>query len=189
MFSLIAYTYALVWIQKHPTTFLIVVGVLCLLISSHIRKNKKRRAAAYQQALKEQKEEEYRKARLQKIAVQSASKEVTFRVAGVTFDNDDGSSRQEILRHLRFRDEPYVDEDAELMVNFVESEYEGQLAIEVWINDYQVGHVPKSKISQVKAAMDSHAWTVDSCSIYGGSRDESGEKHSYGCEISLSWAS
>ena len=113
---------------------------------------------------------------------------VTFKVAGVTFDNDDGSSRQDILRHIKFRDDPYATPDEDILVDFVESDYNGELALEVTLNGYQVGFVPRPMIRKVKAAMDSHAWTVDSLSIYGGSTDDTGEKHSYGCEISLSWA-
>ena len=73
------------------------------------------------------------------------------------------------------------------MLDFVESEYDGQLAIEVHINGYQVGFVPKTLVRKVKAAMDSYAWTVDGYSIYGGSMEEYGEKHNYGCEITISW--
>ena len=114
--------------------------------------------------------------------------ECTFRVAGVTYDNDDGESRQEILRHLKFEDEPYYDPDDEPMVGLMETSFNNELAIEVAINGYQIGFVPRQKISQVKTALDSYAWTVDKCSIYGGSIDSTGEKHSYGCEITISWA-
>lgn len=111
----------------------------------------------------------------------------SFRVAGVTFDNDDGSSRQDILRHIKFRDNPYASPDEDILVDFVESDYNGELALAVTLNGYQVGFVPRTMIRKVKAALDSHAWTVDSCTIYGGSTDGAGEKHSFGCEISISW--
>lgn len=123
-----------------------------------------------------------------KPAASPAMRECTFRVAGVTFENDDGTSRQEILRHLKFEDEPYYDPDDEPMVGLMETSFNNELAIEVAINGYQIGFVPRQKISQVKAALDSYAWTVDKCNIYGGSIDSTGEKHSYGCEITISWA-
>ena len=116
-------------------------------------------------------------------------RECTFRVAGVTFENDDGENRQEILRHLKFRDEPYAEPDTDLTLDLVETTFEDELAIEVHINDYQIGFVPRNKVNEVKSAMDSYAWTVDKCNIYGGSIDSTEEKHSYGCEITISWAS
>ena len=113
---------------------------------------------------------------------------VSFKVAGVSYDNDDGTSRQEILRHLKFRDEPYASPDEDLMLDFIKTEFDGQLAIEVQINGYQVGFVPRAYIKQVEAAIDSFAWSVDDYAIYGGNIGDDGEKHNYGCNISISWA-
>lgn len=117
-------------------------------------------------------------------------RETTFRVAGVTFDNDDGTSRQEILRGLRWRESPYAsgDDDLTLTTAFFETEYIGQPAIEVHINDYMIGHVPKSRIPDVSAAIASCSCTVDDVAIYGGGYDDDGIRHSYGCEITISWA-
>lgn len=123
-----------------------------------------------------------------KPAASPAMRECTFRVAGVTFENDDGTSRQEILRHLKFRDEPYAEPDTDLTLDLVETTFEDELAIEVRLNDYQIGFVPRNKISQVKAALDSCAWSADEYSIYGGLKDEDGSRHPFGCEITISWA-
>ena len=114
-------------------------------------------------------------------------KTISFRVAGVTFDNDDGTSRQDILRHLHFGDAPYADDPEDLDVDFVETDYHGDPAIEVHINGYQVGHVPKGKVNAMLKAIASHADTVDSVRIIGGGRKEDGERISYGCEIEVSY--
>lgn len=117
----------------------------------------------------------------------SEEKTIRFRVAGVTFDNDDGTSRQDILRHLYFGDAPYADDPEDLDVDFVETDYHGDPAIEVHINGYQVGHVPKGKVNAMLKAIASHADTVDSVRIIGGGRKEDGERMSYGCEIEVSY--
>ena len=113
--------------------------------------------------------------------------ETTFKVAGVTFKNEDGTKRQTILRHLKFGDEPYVDPDREMTLDLVETTFDDELAIEVRLNGYQVGFVPRNKISQVKAALDSVSWSPDTYNIYGGFTDEDGNRHPFGCEITISW--
>ena len=117
----------------------------------------------------------------------SEEKTISFRVAGVSFDNDDGTSRQDILRHLHFGDAPYADDPEDLDVEFIETDYQGDPAIEVHINGYQVGHVPQEKVSAMLKAIASHADTVDSVRIIGGGRTEDGERISYGCEIEVSY--
>ena len=115
------------------------------------------------------------------------SHEITFRVAGTSFSNDDGTGRQEILRGLKFGDAPYSS-GADPDVDIEETSYNGELALAVTVNGFQVGFVPKQNISQVKKALDSFAWTADTCRIIGGGTSSSGERMSYGCEITISWA-
>ena len=107
---------------------------------------------------------------------------ITFRVAGTTFDNDDGTSRQEILRHLKFGDEPWADGPEDLTGTLEETDYNGETAFAVLVNGYQVGNVPRANIKQVAAALE-HVSTcyVSSVRILGG-RDLS-----YGCEITLEY--
>lgn len=112
---------------------------------------------------------------------------ITFRVAGTTYDNDDGSSRQEILRHLKFGDAPYAEDPDDLLVTIEETSFDGDLALAVYINSYQIGYVPKSKISQVKKALDSYAWTTDAVSIIGGGQSQEGKPLSWGCSITISY--
>lgn len=68
-------------------------------------------------------------------------------VAGVTFDNEDGTPRQKILKDLKV-----TGGDAEL--NLEEYEYKGAPAIRILVNDMCVGNIPKSRVSEVSAVMD-----------------------------------
>ena len=112
----------------------------------------------------------------------------TFRVAGVTFDNDDGESRQEILRHLKFGDAPWADDPDDLVGHIMETTFEGEQAFEVLVNDYQVGNVPKSHIKKVASAMQHiGTFSVSSVRIAGGGRGQDGTPLSYGCEITVDY--
>ena len=113
---------------------------------------------------------------------------VTFRVAGTTFDNGDGTSRQDILRHLKFGDAPWADDPDDLTATLEEETFEGEPAFAVLINGYRVGSVPKKMIPQVQKAQE-HVATcfVSSVRILGGGTSEDGKQLSYGCEITLEY--
>ena len=115
------------------------------------------------------------------------SHEITFRVAGTSFSNDDGTARQDILRALKFGDAPYSS-GSDPDVDIEETTFDGELALAVTVNGFLIGFVPKSSISKVKAALDSFAWTADACRVIGGGNSATGEPLSYGCEITVSWA-
>lgn len=72
----------------------------------------------------------------------------TFNVVGVTFDNDDGSSRQDILEE-NFENDP-IDEC--FLVPYI---YEGEDAISVrnWCNE-MVGNISRTDVAQVRCLMD-----------------------------------
>lgn len=111
---------------------------------------------------------------------------ITFRAAGTTFDNDDGTSRQEILRGLKFGEAPWADDPDDLIGAIEETQYNGSLAYEVLVNGYQVGMVPQSLVSKVRQAK-AHVATccVSSVRILGGGTGDDGRPLSYGCEITL----
>lgn len=113
---------------------------------------------------------------------------VTFRVAGTTFVNDDGTSRQEILRHMKFGDEPWADDPEDLAVTIEEETFDGELALAVYVNDYQVGYVPKNLIQKVKRARQNVASCyVSDVKITGGGIAEDGRELSYGCTVTLEY--
>ena len=68
-------------------------------------------------------------------------------IAGVTFDNDDGTSRQKILKDLKVT-------GGDAYLNLEEYEYKGAPAIRVLVNDMCVGNVPKARVAEVAAVMD-----------------------------------
>ena len=113
---------------------------------------------------------------------------VSVRVAGVTFDNEDGTSRQDILRHLRFGDSPWADDPDDLVATLEETTFDGALAFAVLVNGYQVGFVPKASVSKVAEAQQHPATCfVSSVRITGGGMSEDGARLSYGCEITLEY--
>lgn len=68
-------------------------------------------------------------------------------LAGVTYKNDDGSSRQAILKDIKARD---GDADLELE----EYEYKGKPAIRVLVDGECVGVIPRNHVSEILEVMD-----------------------------------
>ena len=63
----------------------------------------------------------------------------TLKVKGVTYDNDDGTSRQEILEDIKLRRDPFR---RGLHLSLEEYDYEGRPAYHVKVNGYIIGTVP-----------------------------------------------
>ena len=111
---------------------------------------------------------------------------LTFRVAGTSFKNSDGSSRQTILRHLKFGDSPWADDPDRLTVTIDETSFDGQLALAVSVNGYQIGFVPKKDIATVEEVwQSSEKFRIVDVKIIGGGKTDDGDPLSYGCEITL----
>lgn len=72
-----------------------------------------------------------------------------FKVAGVTFQNEDGSSRQRHLRSLM--DEIEIDDAPE--VELVPYKFKGEDAIRVVANHVCIGNVPAKKVDEVQALL------------------------------------
>lgn len=111
----------------------------------------------------------------------------TFRVAGTTFSNPDGSSRQTILRHMKFGDEPYAHGQDPLEVGISPVTFEGAPAFEVHINGYMIGYVPKKYIEKMETISEAEDCTIKHVAIIGGGSTEDGDPISYGCEITLTY--
>lgn len=102
------------------------------------------------------------------------------KVTGVTFNNDDGTSRQLILRKLHFHDSPF-NEYADVEIK--QYEFKGQPAYGVYVNNMQIGNIPAELIS----FMQDNIGRIESISyidVYGGGQKD-GEPISYGCKITL----
>lgn len=66
--------------------------------------------------------------------------------AGVTFEN-----RQEILKQIYKKKPPF---DKQLNIEFRGVDFEGELAIEIWINNHMVGYVEKKRINEFVKHME-----------------------------------
>ena len=97
-----------------------------------------------------------------------------FKVVGVTFKTGH-KSRQTALRRIHFNDEPYETVDIQIK----EYDYEGELALGVYANDFQVGNIAKADINRVSSLL-SDDYTIYDYKIYGG-----GDKN-WGMSITLS---
>lgn len=120
-------------------------------------------------------------------SAQPSTKVLSFKVAGVTYQNDDGTDRQTILRHLYFKDKPYADEDGTVTAEIKETDYKGEPAYAVFMNGYQIGFVPKAKIPDVKEALDHDDVVVNGARVTGGGHTDDGEQINYGCLVSLKY--
>lgn len=70
-----------------------------------------------------------------------------FKIAGVTFDNEDGTSRQANLKKLYSNFNKGITEiNGESSINFVPYEYKGEKAIGIEICGLEVGNVPANKV-------------------------------------------
>ena len=74
-------------------------------------------------------------------------------VAGVTFHNPDGESRQEIIKNIieSHTDHNYYSGSGKLVVTTYHNPETGfdEPAIEVWMEDKLIGYIPKVKIPEV----------------------------------------
>ena len=108
---------------------------------------------------------------------------VNFRVAGVTFKNEDGSDRQTILRHIKFQDPPYITDPDNVDIEIKHFEYQGEPAYRCVVNGYTIGNVPKAQVQEVTDAIE-HGAIVSGFNVTGGGTKD-GEKLNYGCDIAL----
>lgn len=108
---------------------------------------------------------------------------VQIRVAGVTFRNDDGTDRQQLLRKIKFGDAPFQDND-NLDVLLDSYLYKGDPAIRVMVNGYQIGNVPKEQVAEVQQAMTKPGTRITVFDVVGGGKIDD-EQINYGALIVL----
>lgn len=113
---------------------------------------------------------------------------VPINVAGVTFSNG-RRSRQTILRKVHWHDDPYTKTDAVINLSFRKVDFEGEPAIEIYIEDdngnyEQIGYVPKAKVSYFCEHWDLYDSSF-AFKVYGGGTRSDGTDISYGCSFTL----
>jgi len=80
------------------------------------------------------------------------------KVAGVTFNNKDGSSRQELLRKFDAVDE--------VAVSLLEHTYKGEAAFHVLVDDEIIGNIPRDKAPFIVANRDGIGFDDIEIAIY-----------------------
>lgn len=103
-----------------------------------------------------------------------------FNLAGVTFKNNKGKSRQALLRKLNFHDEPFVGR-----VNFSlhKYKYNNEVAVRVLANGEDIGNVPRDNLNYVINNFD-NIFDIQVLVVGGGESIE-GEKINYGGKVLL----
>lgn len=76
----------------------------------------------------------------------------SIKVAGVTFDNDDGSSRQRYLEMMQRHQPPF--DGKQVTITLHQYQFENETAIAVLCNNCQIGNIPRSDLPAVLANYD-----------------------------------
>lgn len=82
---------------------------------------------------------------------EKAPKFAEFKVAGVSFSNDDGRERQEIIKEIR------AGRQVQIALN--PYEFKGKPAIAVFADDEQIGNVPADSVDEIQPALKSYTVT------------------------------
>lgn len=101
----------------------------------------------------------------------------TCRVAGVSFENDDGSDRQELLKKIRYRGAPY---QVDPTIRLEKAQYDGKDAVAVYANENQIGWISEFDLPAILPRLDRYK-DVDKFSMHGGG--SCGKK--YGIDIQV----
>lgn len=155
---------------------------ICVWIYRVWKKNKlKRDAAAAAVARREAKEREDA-ARLEAWRAERAAREtLKFKVVGVTFKNEDGKSRQTLLRKLHFGDAPFNSDDG-VDITIERGAYQGEPAFSVFTEGHQVGNISKDDVPFFVRRWSDFVG-VTSAEVYGGGTDDEGHSINYGMKI------
>ena len=97
----------------------------------------------------------------------SAYSFVNFNLSGVTFPNDEGISRQDLIRRID-KAQPPFENGGDLDVRLNPVKFRGEDAIECRVNGCQIGFVPKAMVPDVLAAMEKPGATISGFHVVGG---------------------
>ena len=171
------------------TVIFLPVAILLFWCAYVCIKEQKRRKAAQSEREAREAEEQRKKEEIEaerqrrREAIEEERKKyayMTFKVAGVTFNNG-RKTRQAILRAFKFGDEEIE------TIDFEQYTYEGSPAVYVKINDQIVGNVPKADLEEFLEMERLYTRSFVSCEIYGGNKKADGSKTNFSCEIMLKY--
>ena len=92
---------------------------------------------------------------------------VNFNLSGVTYPNDEGVSRQDLIRRIDNAQTPF-ENSGSLDVDLKPIKFRGEDAIECRVNGCQIGFVPKDKVPEVLAAIKKPGATISGFQVVGG---------------------
>ncbi|HHU23302.1 MAG TPA: hypothetical protein GXZ52_07835 [Clostridiales bacterium] len=96
-------------------------------------------------------------------------------------DIKEHSKRKTLLRRFKFRDPPFDGQNTAFLIQY---EHDGKPAIGIYINEYQIGNVPKEMVSFVLENAD-RVDGISAIEVYGGGQTEDGERKYYGAKATL----
>lgn len=141
------------------------------------------KAQAEEKARREREEKERKAAeeaqrRAEREAYRATVDRYIFTVAGVTFKNDGGRSRQTILREIK-HNEPSVYE-----FELKQYDFKGEPAVGVYLNDEQVGSISRDDLPTVLPIIKKFD-RLEAYDVKGGGKFEDGTKVNYGFDIAV----
>ena len=155
---------------------------ICVWIYRVWKKNKLKRDAAAAAAARREAKEREDAARLEAWRAKQAAREtLKFKVVGVTFKNEDGKSRQTLLRKLHFGDAPF-NSDEGVDITIERGAYQGEPAFSVFAEGHQVGNISKDDVPFFVRRWSDFVG-VTSAEVYGGGTDDEGHSINYGMKI------
>lgn len=138
----------------------VIVVCFCAAIINDRRQAAKKQAAKKQAAeekrqaqqeklenLRREKEEEKAQAAAQREEWEALHGRFKTSLAGVTFENEDGTSRQKLLKDFKAR-------GGQADLELEEYEYKGAPAIRVLVDGECVGNIPRNRVDELQAIMD-----------------------------------
>lgn len=87
---------------------------------------------------------------------------ISFKVAGVSFSNDDGKSRQDIIKEIKRSKEAYI--------RLERYEYNGKPAIAVYADGEKIGNVPSDLVDRVNKAW-TKSYTLVEMKVLGSGKE------------------
>ena len=151
---------------------------ICVWIYRVWKKNKLKRDAATAAVARREAKEREDAARLEAWRAERAAREtLKFKVVGVTFKNEDGKSRQTLLRKLHFGDAPF-NSDGGVDITIERGAYQGEPAFSVFAEGHQVGNISKDDVPFFVRRWSDFVG-VTSAEVYGGGTDDEGHSINY----------
>lgn len=163
------------------------VAVVCLIAFAAKSKGAENRARKEMNAAKSAEKEQLAKkaAELEEYmnrvhSLGNKYEHIKFRLKGVIYQNEDGSSRQDYLQKIKLGKAPFEKKPDFTIRRF---EYDGEPAMAVLANGLQIGNVPKEVVPKLLEKWERFD-CISALDVIGGGKGKySGEKLSYGAEV------